>query len=629
MYNRVMSLVNLKRSYRLTTLVLVGVASLYLLFAGQATAQSSTNSDVPSAYSDVSTGDVHRDNIARLGEAGVFDGTECAPNKFCPNEPLSRRDFAVWMVRVLDEDQAPVFTDPVVGGQSRFADVEANKPESPFIERLSDLRVTAGCGTKPWRYCPDTSVSRAQMASFFARAFELPWAEGAGFTDVSTSSVHYDNINMLAASKITVGCSSQPKKYCPDHPTTRAQMASFLARALDWRGPQEGTVSEPENPNRPTTTPNPITVTGSDNSMGVQVSYDESKYQANISWRVTTNNPGQVNHYVLQWRPAWSGFTSNLQRDIEVSSAQSGQFQAWVAGSPSLYAVRVVAVRANDSGLASNEIKVPSNSNKLRDLIKEQVIDKYQDEWPWLRETWAYMNGPEFGFGVYEGAGNGLAILDSALAPDGQLRKLQVTGIIFDPKVIKHFDKYDDRPPSGVIHELAHVYTQTSDIADNPAPIGVGSLYFRLLDIEHANNAENPDNCISYELYADMAEIIVTGDQFGPTWSGGYWGSCGLRLDSQTHQEISRDGTAVARSVFQEQRIPDWFYNTYSQTNGDIDLERLWADINKAEYGGRARQAIVYNLRNEFGGYCSTEQVRRFLDGEIAELRNPWRDGGC
>ena len=120
------------------------------------------------------------------------------------------------MVRVLEGDQAPDLVNPTTGGgQSRFADVQADEPESLLITRLAELGLTAGCATDPLRYCPDDSVSRSQMASFLSRAFELPEAASAGFTDVSETNVHRDNINRLWASGITAGCSTEPMRYCP------------------------------------------------------------------------------------------------------------------------------------------------------------------------------------------------------------------------------------------------------------------------------------------------------------------------------------------------------------------------------------------------------------------------------
>ena len=54
----------------------------------------------------------------------------------------------------------------------------------------------------------------------------------AGFTDVDPDSSHAAGIDALAAAGITVGCATEPLRYCPHSPVTRAQMATFLTRAL-------------------------------------------------------------------------------------------------------------------------------------------------------------------------------------------------------------------------------------------------------------------------------------------------------------------------------------------------------------------------------------------------------------
>ena len=43
--------------------------------------------------------------------------------------------------------------------------------------------------------------------------------------------VHLPNIDRMFAAKITIGCRTEPWWYCPDVPVTRAQMATFLVRA--------------------------------------------------------------------------------------------------------------------------------------------------------------------------------------------------------------------------------------------------------------------------------------------------------------------------------------------------------------------------------------------------------------
>ena len=175
-------------------------------------------------FGDVAEG-AHKPAIDALADRGVFDGTLCGREKFCPGEPVSRSDMAVWLIRALGDSPVPAT------GTTRFADVDASEWWAPYVERLADLGITSGCRLEPLRYCPDASVSRGQMASFLVRAFELEPAEPAGFTDIE-GSAHEANINALAAAGITVGCSLSPLRFCAGDPVRRSHMASFLARAL-------------------------------------------------------------------------------------------------------------------------------------------------------------------------------------------------------------------------------------------------------------------------------------------------------------------------------------------------------------------------------------------------------------
>ena len=94
---------------------------------------------------------------------------------------------------------------------------------------FAELGVTRGCATGPLRYCPQEAVTRAQMASFLVRAFDLGVGPPAGFTDVRGGETHAANIDALAASGVTQGCTET--MFCPRRDTTRAQMATFIHRA--------------------------------------------------------------------------------------------------------------------------------------------------------------------------------------------------------------------------------------------------------------------------------------------------------------------------------------------------------------------------------------------------------------
>ena len=194
-----------------------------VVVASVAAAVPSVASAQQEGFSDVSGGS-HKPAIDALNALGLFDGTLCGEDMFCPNEPMQRTVMAVWLVRALDG------TDPAAVDSTRFADVDGSHDHAGFIERFAQLGVTIGCKTDPLRYCPDDTVTRAQMATFLVRAFDLEAAEPFGFTDTA-GGTHSANIDALAAAGVTVGCRTDPLLYCPTNTVTRAQMATFLARA--------------------------------------------------------------------------------------------------------------------------------------------------------------------------------------------------------------------------------------------------------------------------------------------------------------------------------------------------------------------------------------------------------------
>ena len=176
-------------------------------------------------FTDVDTEGVHAPAINALAADGLFVDTECGEGLFCPDQPIQRWTMAIWLIRILGGD-------PPTVGDSRFDDIAQGQWWGRYVEALADRNITLGCAADPPRYCPDRSVTRAQMASFLVRALQLPPAQTpAGFADTE-GNTHQANIDALAAARITLGCDTDPLRYCPDQPVTRAQMASFLHRAL-------------------------------------------------------------------------------------------------------------------------------------------------------------------------------------------------------------------------------------------------------------------------------------------------------------------------------------------------------------------------------------------------------------
>jgi hypothetical protein len=108
----------------------------------------------------------------------------------------------------------------------RFTDISGSIHRED-INSLIARGITLGCAAD--RFCPEDAVTRAQMASFLVRTLILlPGVDV--FTD-DAGSPHEQDINALAASGVTLGCG--PSVYCPDAFVSRAEMAAFLFRSFN------------------------------------------------------------------------------------------------------------------------------------------------------------------------------------------------------------------------------------------------------------------------------------------------------------------------------------------------------------------------------------------------------------
>jgi len=180
-------------------------------------------------------GNTHEANIERLAAAGITGG--CDPTNlalYCPDDDVSRAQMATFLA-----DAAGI--PPAGPGFDPFTDDNGNTHEAN-INAIAAAAITLGCDVAdPTRYCPADSVTRGQMATFLVRAFDLDTivtpANPDPFAD-DDGSVHEANIAILFDAGITVGCdSADSTRFCPAEPVSRAQMASFIMRTLDFVGP--------------------------------------------------------------------------------------------------------------------------------------------------------------------------------------------------------------------------------------------------------------------------------------------------------------------------------------------------------------------------------------------------------
>lgn len=175
-------------------------------------------------FADVPTSHPFYTEISKLAARGVTLG--CSGGNFCPDAPVTREQMAAFILRALGEPNPPVPT------QQRFADVPPSNPFYGFIERLAQRGITQGCSGS--NYCPADAVTREQMAIFLIRALGMPNPPAPPtqrFADVPSSRIGYSFIDQMGQRGITRGCGGG--NYCPDAVVTRAQMAAFLVRAFD------------------------------------------------------------------------------------------------------------------------------------------------------------------------------------------------------------------------------------------------------------------------------------------------------------------------------------------------------------------------------------------------------------
>ena len=156
------------------------------------------------------------------------------------------------------------------------------------------------------------------------------------------------------------------------------------------------------------------------------------------------------------------------------------------------------------------------------------------------------------------------------------------------------------------------MYTLSTNATANPAPIAVAHLYFDQLS---AGNGR----CIGSELYAEAAEMLVPSRNNYITF---YWHNCRDHLPSR----VTPEAVQVVEDAFAG-RMPQWFYDTFQNSDGSLDYEMLWMAV-KNMLLDEDRISVVYQLKDAFGGYCSAEMAQESAFSDL-QLAQPWRDGGC
>lgn len=171
------------------------------------------------------------------GEAGSCEETGvCYEMGLSPSGPRPATHWDTSFVETLSEATEKTWSLHI--GES-FGDVERSTSFYPFIEAALHAGVTNGCGAAA--YCPESSLTRGQMAVFLLRAAESgsytpPTCEAGhqAFRDVRFDSRFCPWIEELSDRGVVRGCASD--RFCPSAPMRRQGLAVFLLKAVEGAG---------------------------------------------------------------------------------------------------------------------------------------------------------------------------------------------------------------------------------------------------------------------------------------------------------------------------------------------------------------------------------------------------------
>ena len=218
------------QSFTYNTLGLVDTLSYPICTHAGCTPAAAVFADVPAGHPD-------QREIEGIFKAGltVGCGSTTPPYSYCPSSNVSRAEMAVFLIRAVS---GPSYTPPPVSCSNLiFQDTPCGYWATPWIEELYRRGLTAGCSTTPRLYCPENSVSKAEMSVFILRnreglSYQPPPCTFSPYSDAPCG--YWATPWILEAKRrgIIPECSST--SFCSEHPPiTRAQMAGYLARGFD------------------------------------------------------------------------------------------------------------------------------------------------------------------------------------------------------------------------------------------------------------------------------------------------------------------------------------------------------------------------------------------------------------
>lgn len=140
-----------------------------------------------------------------------------------PDTTCRRTTTYTYRVRASGPGGDSPYSSKVTVTTPSFDDVLPTASIFPFVEAVYREKITYGSRTTPPLYCPNSSITRGEMAVFLCRAALIaPYDNPTlSFADVPKTSSQYPFIEAVYKAKITGGCATNPLRYCPTSLVTR------------------------------------------------------------------------------------------------------------------------------------------------------------------------------------------------------------------------------------------------------------------------------------------------------------------------------------------------------------------------------------------------------------------------
>ncbi len=178
-------------------------------------------------FTDVPQGNIFHDDVETVFRSGITAG--CGAGNFCVSSAVTRAQMAVFLLKA---EHGSSYVPPDCAGV--FADVPCPSAFADWIEQLSAEGITAGCGGGdycPGSPVRRDQMAVFLLKTKNGAAYVPPACTGL-FGDVACPGPFTDWIEQLYADLITGGCSTSPLLYCPGSSNTRGQMATFLVKTF-------------------------------------------------------------------------------------------------------------------------------------------------------------------------------------------------------------------------------------------------------------------------------------------------------------------------------------------------------------------------------------------------------------